>query len=109
MYGQFIRKCLLENSHGIYAMMVENYKQQAAALGKPALFRKWLAAELEVPEEKINPSSLSSALQQQKKKQAKAGKGLKTGATVTQVITDSGFTFSKPSSETEQKARIEEL
>lgn len=39
-----------------------------AFLETPARFRRWLAGELNVPLEKINLSSLNSALQQQWKK-----------------------------------------
>lgn len=101
IYREFIRKCLLDNNYGVYSMIVETYKEQVEVLKKPALFRKWLSGELGVPIEMINLSSLNSALQQQRKKQAKGSSKAASAKT--------GFSFSRAMPEGEAKPRIQEL
>jgi hypothetical protein len=54
----------------VYSVIVETYYQKLQDL-KPTLFRKWLAQEIGVSEEKINLSSLNSAMVRQRKKEEK--------------------------------------
>ncbi len=70
MYEQFIKEWLLSNQSRVYSVIVEKYYQQLLEL-KPTLFRKWLAKEIDIPEEKINLSSLNSALVRKRKKEQK--------------------------------------
>lgn len=70
MYETFIKEWLLNNQSRVYSVIVETYRQKLDDL-KPTLFRKWLANEIGVPEEKIKLSSLNSALVRQRKKDEK--------------------------------------
>src|ERR1017187_6523287 len=71
MYQTFIKEWLLSNQSRVYSVIVETYYQKLQDL-KPTLFRKWLAQEIGVPEEKINLSSLNSAMVRQRKKEEKS-------------------------------------
>lgn len=66
MYEKFIKEWLLSNQSRVYSVIVSTYQQKIINL-KPTLFRKWLAQEIDIPEEKINLSSLNSALSRQRK------------------------------------------
>ena len=66
MYEKFIKDWLLNNQSRVYSVIVSTYYQKILDL-KPTLFRKWLAQEIDIPEEKINLSSLNSALTRQRK------------------------------------------
>jgi hypothetical protein len=70
MYQTFIKEWLLSNQSRVYSVIVETYYQKLQDL-KPTLFRKWLAQEIGVSEEKINLSSLNSAMVRQRKKEEK--------------------------------------
>src|ERR1039457_4917952 len=70
MYQAFIKEWLLSNQSRVYSVIVETYYQKLQDL-KPTLFRKWLAQEIGVSEEKINLSSLNSAMVRQRKKEEK--------------------------------------
>ena len=70
MYEAFIKEWLLSNQSRVYSVIVETFRQKLDDL-KPTLFRKWLAKEIGVPEEKINLSSINSALMRQRKKDEK--------------------------------------
>ena len=70
MYELFIKEWLLNNQSRVYSVIVTTYRQKLDDL-KPTLFRKWLAKEINIPEENINLSSLNSALVRQRKKEAK--------------------------------------
>ena len=70
MYGPFIKEQVLENNRKVYSLIVSVYRQQLDDL-QPLMFRRWLSREIGVPEEKINLSSLNSALARQRKKDAK--------------------------------------
>lgn len=114
MYKEFIRKDLLDNGYGVYRKILEVYNDQMEFLETPSRFRRWLAAELEVPIEKINLSSLNSALQQQRKKKnnirvnpGKQAAGLSKAGYLEDKI--EGFKFSKPGSGDEKTSRITEM
>ncbi|MBN8857115.1 MAG: hypothetical protein J0H29_01930 [Sphingobacteriales bacterium] len=112
MYKEFIRKDLLNNGYGVYRKILEMYREQMAFLETPARFRRWLAGELDVPLEKINLSSLNSALQQQRKKdeQEKLNKRATGRAQIGYSENKrEGFQFSKPSSGDKKQSRISEL
>lgn len=114
MIKDFIRKDLLDKGYGVYPIILEVYSKEMARLETPSRFRRWLATELDVPIEKINLSSLNSALQQQRKKKnnirVNQGEQLtdlsKSGYPESKI---EGFKFSKPSSSDEKQSRITEL
>jgi len=111
---EFIKEYLLDNGYGVYATIVDAYRPQMAFLKKTARFRRWLAEELDIPIEKINLSSLNSALQQQRKKEAKAGLTVTANSNFTSgenssTRQKSGFKFSKPPSGDDKNSRIQEM
>lgn len=112
MYKQFIRKDLLDSGYGVYPKILEIYREQMTFLETPSRFRRWLAVELDVPIKKINLSSLNSALQQQRKKDAQQKQNKPASG---QPQADypqnkmAGFKFSKPSSGDEKLSRIQEM
>ena len=112
MYKEFIRKDLLDNGYGVYRKILDIYREQMVFLETPARFRRWLAGELDVPLEKINLSSLNSALQQQRKKNKLENR---TTLQKSQSKADyhgdkeEGFQFSKPNSGDKKQSRINEL
>ena len=112
---EFIKKYLLDNGYGVYTMIADAYRPQMRDLKKPARFRRWLAEELDVPFEKINLKSLNSAVQQQRKKDERAG--IMTTDNNSDLINEenniaaskTGFKFSKPSSEDNKNSLIREM
>ena len=70
MYSSFIKEQVVGNKRKVYSLIVSVYRQQLDDL-QPLMFRRWLSREIGVPEEKINLSSLNSALARQRKKDAK--------------------------------------
>lgn len=70
MYAAFIKEQLLAKRRKAYSLIVAAYRQQLDTL-QPAMFRRWLAREIELPEETINLSSLNSALSRQRKREMK--------------------------------------
>src|SRR3978361_961895 len=66
MRNALIRQWLLEGERRGYSMILVTYGNKFLAY-KPKMFRKWLAAELDGPEEKINISSLNSAFARNRK------------------------------------------
>ncbi|SDC96674.1 hypothetical protein [Niabella drilacis] len=112
MYKEFIRKDLLDNGYGVYGKILDIYREQMAFLETPSRFRRWLSVELDVPLEKINLSSLNSALQQQRKKDAQ-NKQRTPPVALPQadhaVNKVEGFQFSKPGSGDKKLPRINEL
>ena len=84
MYKKQIKEWLLTNEPGIYSIIVSQYSREMTDL-KPRFLRKWLSDELDVPEEKINISSLNSAIGRFKKTQKKLQKGKETTTLETEV------------------------
>ncbi len=70
MYEVLIKEWLLSGQSRVYSVIADTYRQKLEDL-KPTLFRKWLAKEISIPEEKINLSSLNSAIARQRKKDEK--------------------------------------
>jgi hypothetical protein len=109
MYQAFIKEWLLSNQSRVYSVIVETYYQKLQDL-KPTLFRKWLAREIGVPEEKINLSSLNSAMVRQRKKEEKNKlKGKNNPASHARVNTDpkDDFIFSTPGNISSKKRTTE--
>src|ERR1017187_8666206 len=71
MYQTFIKEWLLSNQSRVYSVIVKTYYHKLQDL-KPTLFRKWLAQQIGVPEEKINLMSLKSAMGRQRKREEKS-------------------------------------
>ncbi|GAB3416341.1 hypothetical protein [Niabella aquatica] len=114
MFKDFIRKDLLDSGYGVYPKILEVYSKEMTFLETPSRFRRWLATELEVPIEKINLSSLNSALQQQRKKKQnmKVTPGKQEADLSKAGYPESkieGFKFSKPGSDDEKASRITEM
>jgi hypothetical protein len=110
-YREFIRKFLLDGGYGVYARIIDLYPEQLEALGTPSAFRRWLAQELDVPLEKINLSSLNSALQQKRKK-AKQTEWDQSGVKLPEqeLLEDHrGFRFFKPKTDDGTESRIREM
>jgi hypothetical protein len=109
MYQAFIKEWLLSNQSRVYSVIVETYYQKLQDL-KPTLFRKWLAQEIGVPEEKINLSSLNSAMVRQRKKGEKNKlKGKNNPASHARGNTDhkDDFIFSTPDNISTKKRTTE--
>ena len=68
MYASFIKEQLLAKRRKAYSLIVAAYRQQLDSL-QPAMFRRWLAKEIALPEDTINLSSLNSALSRQRKRE----------------------------------------
>ena len=83
MYEKQIKEWLLTNEPGIYSIIVSQYSREMTDL-KPRFLRKWLSDELDVPEEKINISSLNSAIGRFKKTQKKLQRGEKTTSQISE-------------------------
>ena len=111
MYEKFIKEWLLSNQSRVYSVIVSTYHQKISDL-KPTLFRKWLAQEIDIPEQKINLSSLNSALTRQKKsseKNKQKGKAeLVANSPATGQDLSEDFHFSSVDA-TSQKSRTTEL
>lgn len=76
---------------------------------KLSVFREWLANELNIEVEKINPSSLNSALARHRNKLKKQGKNTAATKTVTRPeVQRTSFPFSKDD-EPPQKQNIVEM
>lgn len=99
MYKAFIKEWLIGNQSRVYSLITKTYGSQLLDL-KPTLFRKWLAKEIDLPEEKINLSSLNSALSRYKKSLEKEKKREKTAFPAPKMYADDtvykgdNFTFS---------------
>lgn len=113
MYKEFIRKDLLNNGYGVYRKILEVYHEQMTFMETPSRFRRWLSMELDVPIEKINLSSLNSALQQQRKKQQQEKsdypKTVQPPANYPENKKTTVFKFTKPGYGDEKQSRITEL
>ena len=89
-------------------MIVNSYYDEIEKL-KLSVFREWLANELDVEVEKINPSSLNSALARHRNKLKKQGKNTAAINTITRrEIQRTSFPFSKDD-ELPQKQNIVEM
>ena len=109
MYQAFIKEWLLSNQSRVYSVIVETYYQKLQDL-KPTLFRKWLAHQIGVSEEKINLSSLNSAMVRQRKKEEKNKlKGKNNPASHARGNTDhkDNFIFSTPDNISSKKRTTE--
>ena len=111
MYEKYIKEWLLNKQPRVYSVIVSTYYQKILDL-KPTLFRKWLAQEINIPEEKINLSSLNSALTRQRKTNEKKHKGVKNEMLLTPPETGQdpteNFHFSS-ADKAPQKSRTTEL
>ena len=111
MYEKHIKEWLLIKQPRVYSVIVSTYYQKILDL-KPTLFRKWLAQEIDIPEEKINLSSLNSALTRLRKDNEKKNKREKAELTITSHKTgkdrSEDFHFSSVDT-TPQKSRTTEL
>ena len=111
MYEKYIKEWLLNKQPRVYSVIVNNYYQKIIDL-KPSLFRKWLAQEIDVPEEKINLSSLNSALTRQRKGNEKKNKRAKVESLInssnSELDQSHKFHFSSVDS-TSNKSRTTEL
>lgn len=76
MDKSIIKAWLLNKKTGVYSVIVETYREQAAAL-KPSLFIDWLARELDVKTDQISPSGIASAIKRQRKFEAAKPKAAK--------------------------------
>ncbi|MBL7867154.1 MAG: hypothetical protein JNM71_03960 [Flavobacterium lindanitolerans] len=70
MQKQYIREILMSGRWRAYTIIIETYISEIEEL-KPALFKMWLAKELEMDESKINVNSLYSALKRRRENQLK--------------------------------------
>jgi hypothetical protein len=111
MYEKFIKDCLLSNQSKVYSVIVNSYHQKIDDL-KPTLFRKWLAQEIDVQEEKINLSSLNSALGRFKKSSEKKKQKQKPEVLINTLQSSpevpQNFQFSSVDTQV-QKSRITEI
>ena len=111
MYEKYIKEWLLNKQPRVYSVIVSTYYQKILDL-KPTLFRKWLAQEINIPEEKINLSSLNSALTRQRKDNEKKNKREKADLLIKSLKTgqdrSDNFHFSSVDT-TPQKSRTTEL
>lgn len=108
MQKQYIREILMSGRWRAYTIIIETYISEIEEL-KPALFKTWLAKELEMDENKINVNSLYSALKRKResqlKKQQKGGENINKCRGTNQ--STSSFMFSNPDV-TEKNSRITE-
>lgn len=97
MQKQYIREILMSGRWRAYTIIIETYISEIEEL-KPALFKTWLAKELEMDENKINVNSLYSALKRRResqfKNQQKGERIINKGPATNQ--SNSSFTFSTP-------------
>lgn len=111
-YKEFIKDSLLGNKPKVYSLIVKHYQTQLSDLGA-MLFADWFAKEIDIDRDKINVSSLNSAIARVRK----AAKALKKAKedTATEKETNPSvrdkegkdFLFSDPFVET-RKSRIQE-
>jgi uncharacterized protein YdaU (DUF1376 family) len=106
MYESFIKEWLLNNQSRAYSVIVSTYRQKLEDL-KPTLFRKWLAKEIDVPEEKVNLSSLNSALVRQRKKESKGKNKGSAVQSINRSQVEEPFTFSSVENTSAKKRTIE--
>jgi hypothetical protein len=106
MYESFIKEWLLAGQSRVYSMIVATYRQKLNDL-KPTLFRKWLAREIDVPEEKINLSSLNSALVRQRKRESKGKNNSPSLSAENTTISKEPFTFSSADTPSPKNRTIE--
>ena len=109
MYESFIKEWLLNNQSRVYSVIVSTYRQKLEDL-KPTLFRKWLAKEISISEEKINLSSLNSAMARQRKKDEKnklKGKNSPVAHATAPSDHNDNFTFSTVENVTSKKRTTE--
>jgi hypothetical protein len=66
MEKSLIREMFLKSERRVYSIIMLTYGMKFLEY-KPKMFKKWLAAELDVPEEKINTSSLNSSFARYRK------------------------------------------
>lgn len=107
MYEQFIKECLLSNQFRVYAIIAQTYFEKLDTL-KPLLFKKWLAKKLCIDEEKINTSSLGSALARHRQKMKRQTNN--TGAATSNLQTSTQkppFRFSKDEGLSQQENIVE--
>ncbi|OJU22592.1 MAG: hypothetical protein BGN92_08580 [Sphingobacteriales bacterium 41-5] len=105
MSKQFIKELILSNQFRLYTIIAETYYQELEKY-KPLVFRKWIAEELEIDEQKLNLNSLSSALVRERRKRSKLDKKKIIRETQSQNQQDS-FVFSKDDS-LPQKQNLQE-
>jgi molybdopterin converting factor small subunit len=108
MYESFIKECLLTGQSRVYSIIINTYGKKLHDL-KPTLFRKWLAKEIDVPEEKINLSSLSSALVRQRKREAKSNGKPPVINNVNAGNNRGLFKFSDPLADEKKKSNTNEM
>lgn len=77
MYEKQIKEWLINNQSRVYSIIVDQYPKEIKDF-KPTLFRLWLSEKIDIPKEKINLSSLNSAIGRFKKNQEKSQRGEKT-------------------------------
>lgn len=66
MKKNLIKQWLLEGERRVYSIIIQTYEAEFLKY-KPKFFRKWLADELDLPDDKINLSSINSAFARYKK------------------------------------------
>ena len=91
-----IKEWLLSGQARVYSVIASTYRLRLEDL-KPTLIRKWLAKEISIPEEKINLSSLNSAMARRRKKDQKNKLNEKNNSSVTHATAptdrNENFTF----------------
>lgn len=109
MLESFIKEWLLQKKSRVYSIIVDTYPDELKSL-KPALFRSWLAKEIDVPEEKINLNSLASALSRLRKKEQNTSlnKNAKSISKET-VFKNEDFQFSTLDSNDTRASRIKDM
>lgn len=106
--NHFIKKMLLSNKFKVYSMIVNSHYEEIEKL-KLSVFREWLANELDIEVEKINSSSLNSALARHRNRLKKQGKNTAATKTITRPeVQRTSFPFSKDD-EPPQKQNIVEM
>jgi hypothetical protein len=66
MEKSLIREMFLKSERRVYSIIMLTYGTRFLEY-KPKMFKKWLAAELDIPEEKINTNSLNSSFARYRK------------------------------------------
>jgi hypothetical protein len=102
-----IKERLLSNKPLAYSLIIKHFEKELLELGA-TVFRTWLAKRMEVPEDIIHLSSLYSAINRLRKKQAKEklkGKNFVAGE---KKKIQEGFAFSSVDDST-KKSRAQEL
>ena len=111
LYESFIKEWLLNNQSRVYSVIVRTYRQKLEEL-KSTLFRKWLIREIDVPDEKINLSSLNSAITRQKKRDKKNSRRAipadANPSSSSATLSNTGFKFSKPNTDDDKNSSTKE-